>query len=463
MDGNQEVPITKEIFSTAKQTVALQTRLVLGGEALNPNKLDLAKVTNDSLQDISQETYKKLNTASTNERTDYWQKKSIEDPSLNSYENQMKSWTSDVVKFMNEEGFKEENALVLYDLYFAGEGKVSGIDKFVEDIIAGHTQDGNLNFEQLTQKLPRIKKLANVFGGNSSEFVEASILTKTKLKDAAKKQELIEQANEESATAQTPQTRLNYLNPDEERLLKWLEPNAQPILIDIKIDKPEITPINERTDQQLQEARQHQNELIAQKWREINKYPAREINLGKTQDGKDIKVNLGIPNLKDENEKDRLKKDGWALLEYPNTPFVYISNQLLIEKSQKTQSNLADVCVISAHGIRFQDGSWRFINGQSVYDTVSNFNKYAHLNNLPQIEFITACDNEAPNQMKIIGLDTGLGPIIQSHLKPTSGTITWNKKLGQIYTSISGNFQKPESLAGWKKEFKYEPVVQTQN
>jgi len=80
---------------------------------------------------------------------------------------------------------------------------------------------------------------------------------------------------------------------------------------------------------------------------------------------------------------------------------------------------------------------------------------------LPQIEFITACDNETPNQMKIVSLDTGLGPIVQSHLKPTKGVTTFNKKLVQIFTTVSGNFQMPESLSHWKKEYKYEPINQT--
>jgi len=41
MDGNNEVQKSPEVFTTAKQTVALQARLLLDSEALNPNNLKL--------------------------------------------------------------------------------------------------------------------------------------------------------------------------------------------------------------------------------------------------------------------------------------------------------------------------------------------------------------------------------------------------------------------------------------
>ncbi|MFA6532412.1 MAG: hypothetical protein WCT22_00265 [Patescibacteria group bacterium] len=686
MDGNQEIPAGKEVFSTAKQTIALQARLILGGEALNPDKLDLKKVNDENLEDISKQTFDRLNIASTNERSQYWQEKSQGDASLNSYEVQMKSWVSDVVKFVNQENFTEKEAMDMYNTYFIGEDKISAIDRYVISIVNELNQlkqlkiDVNLD-EILEQGLPEMKKMANIFGANSSELIEASIRAKLQILDEGKKTEFISQVNEEVVVSQTPQTRLDYLNPVEDRLLRWLDQNAQ---TDIKISKHESSPKhvvlenlttelakkdpelfkktllekikrenpkmysiwellckNNRTsadkliinpdtwfsesdnkdgitlgtasmdkdskyaiifddaklnyedeviyrfahemshklvyhlvetknqksefnyllttlynlrsqpdnrgfsslgslglykskgpqiqaqedltemvnmyiqdpeylkrffnflsdekyleirnkyglaqlspdavdvlfstierglkplddelnieNQKLRQAQQHQNELIEQKWREINQFPAREIDLGETQAGNKLKINLGVPNITNEKEKENLEKKGYAVLEYPNTPFVYIANQLLIESDDrsKTISNLADVCVISAHGIRLQDGVWRFINGQPVYDTVSAFNKYARLNNLPQIEFITACDNEAPNQMKIVGLDTGLGPIIQSHLKPTRGVTSYNKKLGQIYTTVSGNFHMPESLSSWKKEYKHKPI-----
>lgn len=226
MDGNKELPASKEAFSTAKQTIALQTRLILGNEALNPNNVNIGKVNNENLKGISQETFNKLSNASTNERSDYWKNKSGSDTSLTTYEAQMKSWTADFVKYVDQENFTEKNALDLYNHYFVGESKSSAIDKFVNETVLGLTlQNENVDLEALNQEMPKIKKLANIFGGNSSELIEASILAKIKLMDNGKKQELITQSNEEIATSQGPQTRLDYLNPDEERILKWLDQN----------------------------------------------------------------------------------------------------------------------------------------------------------------------------------------------------------------------------------------------
>lgn len=233
MDG-KEVPAAKETFSTTKQTVALQTRLLLGGEALNPDKLDLKKVSDENLRDISNQTFDILSIASTNERSQYWQEKSEGDASLNSYETQMKSWVSDVVKFVNQENFTEKEAMDMYNTYFIGEGKISAIDRYVISIVNELSQlkqsKTGVNLDEiLEQGLPEIKKMANIFGGNSSEIIENLILARAKLTDPAKKQELIEQANEEKTVEGSPTLRLNWLNPDEERLLNWLDSPILPI------------------------------------------------------------------------------------------------------------------------------------------------------------------------------------------------------------------------------------------
>jgi hypothetical protein len=230
MDGNNEVQKSPEVFTTAKQTVALQARLLIGAESLDPNNLKLQKVSAEGLKDISQETFNKLNIASTNERMDYWKNKASTDPSLNTYKAQMKSWASDVVKFVNQENFTEKEAMDMYETYFIGDGKISAIDRYVINIVNEMKQlkqsktDVNLD-EILEQGLPEIKKMANIFGANSSELIEASIRAKLNLIDENKKQEFVNQINEEVVVSQAPQTRLNHLNSDEDRLLRWLDQN----------------------------------------------------------------------------------------------------------------------------------------------------------------------------------------------------------------------------------------------
>lgn len=82
--------------------------------------------------------------------------------------------------------------------------------------------------------------MANIFGSNSSELIEASIRAKLKLIDEGTKQEFISQANEEITTPQNPQLRINYLNPDEERLLTWLDQNQT--LTNTRRSSPSLKP-----------------------------------------------------------------------------------------------------------------------------------------------------------------------------------------------------------------------------
>ena len=157
----------------------------------------------------------------------------------------MKSWTTDVVKFVNQENFTEKEAMDLYNTYFTGDNKTSAIDRYVGSVVHQFSQlkesnpEANLD-ELLNQGLPEIKKMANIFGSNSSELVEASIRAKLKLIDEGTKQEFISQANEEITTPQNPQLRINYLNPDEERLLTWLDQNQT--LTNTRRSSPSLKP-----------------------------------------------------------------------------------------------------------------------------------------------------------------------------------------------------------------------------
>lgn len=220
MNEGQKVPVTKEIFSTIRQPVALQARLILGGEALNPKNINLEKVTSEQLSGIKPETVEKINQASTRERLDYWKDKGT-------FDQQLKSWCGEMVKYANDPRFTEKEALNYYDHYFGKNKGESNINIYIDEIIEGFTQNGKINFDLLNQNLPNIKKTANIFGGNSSEIIEDLILARTKFFDSAKKQELIKQINEEKTIDGSPTLRLNQLNPDEERLLKWLSGDSQ--------------------------------------------------------------------------------------------------------------------------------------------------------------------------------------------------------------------------------------------
>ena len=221
-EGQKNLP-TKEIFNTARQTVALQTRLVLGGEALNPNKINLGKITPEQLSEIKPTTIVKINQASTKERLDYWKDKGT-------FDQQLKSWCDSMVRYYNDPRFTEKEALKLYHHYFGENKGESNINIYADEIIANFTQNEKINFDQLNQNLPEIKKRANIFGGNSAEIIEDLILARAKLTDPAKKQELIEQVNEEKTIDNSPTLRLNYLNSEEKMSLRWLF-NEKPIVV----------------------------------------------------------------------------------------------------------------------------------------------------------------------------------------------------------------------------------------
>lgn len=225
MIEKQEIPAAKEIFSSAKQTVALQTRLILGKEALRPNKINLSKITSDQLSEISHETVSKINKASTKERADYWKGKGT-------FDEQLKSWCNSMIKYMNDPRYTEIEALNDYNRYFGANKSESNINIYVDMTIKNLTQNGKINFDLLNQELPRIKKMAHIFGDNSSEIIESLILARAKLTDPNKRQELVDQVNEEKTVDGSPTLRLNWLNPDEERLLKWLsEEDKQQVTI----------------------------------------------------------------------------------------------------------------------------------------------------------------------------------------------------------------------------------------
>jgi len=77
-------------------------------------------------------------------------------------------------------------------------------------------------------------------------LIEATIRAKLKLIDENKKQEFINQVNEEKTVEGSPTLRLNWLNPDEERRLKWLyETSNQTKIVTVEKSKPITSPKTE--------------------------------------------------------------------------------------------------------------------------------------------------------------------------------------------------------------------------
>lgn len=128
------------------------------------------------------------------------------------------------------------------------------------------------------------------------------------------------------------------------------------------------------------------------------------------------KVVLGLPDLSINHT-----------FEPPNIPHVFQSDMTLVREGRKNGNtaqaiergilsvvstsveddpygkflNLGTSTVIFGHAINHGSGSdWSFSNNQNVPETVLAFNRYAKLNNLPEIELIAAC-NADPKEIDL--------------------------------------------------------------
>lgn len=217
--------------------VGLQARLLIGGEALNPNKLNLSPVTNEALGNFEARNYSPFNTASTGERKDYWEGKENND-----FQQQKTRWVSNIVSLfdtnksffsqdqegkewselfskigINTQSFTQQNAEALYNKYFSGEKKTSNIKKFISDIVSAYRKpDGKIDYQKLKKNLNCVQWLAHIFGDISSEVVSQLLDAEVKLQ--TQPEELINKANQQEKNA----LRLNNLLPKEKELLAFL-------------------------------------------------------------------------------------------------------------------------------------------------------------------------------------------------------------------------------------------------
>ena len=74
----------------------------------------------------------------------------------------------------------------------------------------------------------------------------------------------------------------------------------------------------------------------------------------------------------------------------PTSPHVFTVDELLVNDKNHNNFKLSEVAVILAHGYMVNN-RWEFTNGQSIAETVEEYNNYAQINNLPKVEFVVAC------------------------------------------------------------------------
>ncbi len=233
---HNEPPVSRESVQFQPNLVGLKTRLLLGGEALSPNKVDIPPITREGLGSLEERNYDVFNNASTGERKDHWRGKEGD-----VFDRQKAAWIhSTVATFTNEQaqrffqsekgrqwseifsrlgintqGFNQQTAEQLYATYFT-DGK-SDIKKFVKDCIE----------KNATQDPSAIQWLANIFGKQSSEIVAQLIDAEKKLKDHP--DQLVEEANREETVDGQQVKRVNNLHEErEKRPLRFLASHVAP-------------------------------------------------------------------------------------------------------------------------------------------------------------------------------------------------------------------------------------------
>lgn len=278
----QESHPSPERFSTHNEMVALHTRMILDGEALNPEKRDIPAIKEEQLTlERFNQTVKIAAKGSVVDRLLWWEKEwqeqVVKDSSLAQLSEEKKAakqyqiWKEKMIaSFSNEKnkdrlnklaqrkiggidfsGFNQQTCDQIYQRYFAnqqqeesvevvvlkenGQEKYylpSGLSQFIDDVIAAY----NGNYDEIVADLPALKWYAGIFGSARKEEIEGKqpkgvhtddilkelIHARIKLENEPKKQELATQANESKTINGQETTRQNFFNPKEQQHLQWL-------------------------------------------------------------------------------------------------------------------------------------------------------------------------------------------------------------------------------------------------
>ncbi len=400
--AHTENPVTPEKPLIYEPLLGLQGRLAIGGSALFP--LNTTELTHGINKQNEQATVALLNKASVRERGTYWAAQTAQ-----SKDEQLAKWKKSVTakinlipksslgkdhaEFFTKIGitatqFTEEEAQRMYDKYFSKANTGGqGLNIFVADVVrAFTTHEGAVDTTSLKSHLPALQWMAGMFGGNSAEIITQLIDTE------------IESSTNEAAFVSARKDKVNNLTHHETELLTFLTEGET---VRLEPPLPQQTPDNPtiiRTEPIITITPEEIDKLSR-----LNTKPE-VVTLGKDAQGRDMTVHVGFPDKKDTN--------GHIL--FPSDPYVFIADELTVSDKNHNET-LKKVCVIAAHGIKTQDNTWKFLNQQEIYDTVSKYNAYAQKNGLPPIEFIMSCNAPGqPDKIDIISINTGDGTIVQS-------------------------------------------------
>ena len=211
----------------------LQTRLLLGGTALNPEhsitQVDanqFGKAENDKF------THDCLRAGSMDERITFWKGKE------GTFDKQKNVWKDHLVtRFKNKKdfysttddgkkqaealkkigidavNFSTDSAEAVYRKWCNGKDGASNCEEFVTQLVSQYN-----TIEELQKDLPVFQWFSNIFGAQSGEIIVQMAAAKMKVKDENKKNELITKANEKDHEI----SRINSPDKNAERHLRFL-------------------------------------------------------------------------------------------------------------------------------------------------------------------------------------------------------------------------------------------------
>ena len=118
-----------------------------------------------------------------------------------------------------------------------------------------------------------------------------------------------------------------------------------------------------------------------------------EINLNAE---KGIKVVESVPTKTD--SMGITNPAGTEVIVVSNAPHIFTVDKLTaIDSAHPSGVTLENVKVMMAHGNR-ADNEWKFLNGNSVAETVDAYNEYAGKNGVSPVEFLVVC-NQNPSSV----------------------------------------------------------------
>lgn len=298
-----ELPPAPERLAPTPPFTALHGRLLLTGDALNPQKRDLSPVTKDTLGSLDNRDYSRMNSRSVEERSAYWQGKEGND-----FDKQRAVWKKDTLaaiqagkEYFTQNGWNEAFQKMLktdiskiedvdldgfYKKYFQGEKAETNMKVFVKNILEEYVTESNgkksVDMATLQKHLPAIQWFSGVFGTMSSEVVQHIVEAEAKLIESP--DALVEQINQEQTVSGTKSIRLNHVNPQEERILKFLwdgtastRPEDKPTIIPTSVSPQPARPNTEKdyklSHQRLVDPNTDKTKLLK---RDIVDYPGRE-------------------------------------------------------------------------------------------------------------------------------------------------------------------------------------------